>query len=214
MVSPAPGSACSLGAQSPAWTRGVCPRGAGLSVLSCGGRRRRQVRLLPVANWPSGAGVTSSRGLLGSQSEALHRPMRVPVCLPSPSQRLNHVGLGGPRALLGWLAWGSRSPAGCVGRGTPQFSRGPCAGSPLGPAGPKPTLGATQLFARSQASHGTPRRWVLPDAPAWDTPLLRTEQAWGRLWVQAPVPAPHPAERRTRPRSGRAPPTPSCPRLQ
>lgn len=135
--------------------------------------------------------------------------------LPSPSQRLDHIALGGPCALLGWLAWGSRSPAGCVGRGTPPFSRGPCAGSPPGPAGPKPTLGATQLFARSQAGPGTPHLWVLPDAPAWDTPLLRTAQAWGRLWVQAPVPALNPLSGGRGPRVGgpprEGPPNPVAP---
>lgn len=45
-------------------------------------------------------------------------------------------------------------------------------------------FGATQLFACSQASPGTPLCWVLPDPLAWlqealsrDPPLLRTSRA-------------------------------------
>lgn len=92
--------------------------------------------------WPSGVGRRASRLPLVKLCHLL----RVPVCLPSPPQLLDHAGGLGLCALLGWLVWGSGSLVGHVGRGAPPFSL--CQLFP-GPTGPKLTPGATQLFARS-----------------------------------------------------------------
>ena len=68
--------------------------------------------------WPSGVGRRASRLPLVKLCHLL----RVPVCPPFPPQHLDRAGWPGPCAPLGWLAWGSRSLVGHVGRGAPPFS--------------------------------------------------------------------------------------------
>lgn len=98
-----------------------------LFVLSCGGWQA-------ASDWPSSPFLHVAQwrwtlvllppvsGLLTSHSEALHRLLRAPVCLPSPSQRLDHAGLAGAACPAQLAGLGVQEPGGTCGkRRTPIF---------------------------------------------------------------------------------------------